>query len=166
MSFLIGRPCRPSIDIEPFDVYASDVRPADVPIGLLVSRTAKVLSREFDAALAAAGGSTPTWLVLLAIKTGGHRTQGDLATAVGVRQPTLTHHLDTLERDGLVQRERERGNRRVQRVTLTEAGEQLFLRLRRAAGSFDGRLRAGLDETEVTELRRLLGQLAENARPD
>jgi MarR family transcriptional regulator for hemolysin len=54
----------------------------------------------------------------------------------------------------------------VQQVTLTDTGEQLFLRLRRAAGSFDGRLRAGLDETEVTELRRLLSHLVENAQPD
>jgi MarR family transcriptional regulator for hemolysin len=154
------------IDVESFDVYSFAVRPSDVPIGLLVSRTAKTLSRAFDDALAAAGGSTPTWLVLLAIKTGSHRTQGDLAEAVGVRQPTLTHHLDALEREGLVHREREPGNRRVQQVALTEAGEQLFLRLRRAAGSFDGRLRAGLDETQVTELRRLLAHLVENAQPD
>jgi MarR family transcriptional regulator for hemolysin len=154
------------IDVESFDVYSCAMRPSDVPIGLLVSRTAKTLSRAFDDALAAAGGSTPTWLVLLAVKTGSHRTQGDLAEAVGVRQPTLTHHLDALEREGLVHREREPGNRRVQQVALTEAGEQLFLRLRRAAGSFDGRLRAGLDETQVTELRRLLAHLVENAQPD
>lgn len=140
--------------------------PSDVPVGLLVSRTAKVLARAFDEALAAAGGSTPTWLVLLSLKTGGHRTQGELAEAVGVRQPTLTHHLDGMERDGLVLRERAPGNRRVQVVTLTERGEQLFLRLRRAAGSFDGRLRAGLDDTEIVELRRLLAQLVENSQPD
>jgi MarR family transcriptional regulator for hemolysin len=54
----------------------------------------------------------------------------------------------------------------VQRVAVTAAGEQLFLRLRRAAASFDGRLRAGLDEEDVAELRRLLAQLEENARPD
>jgi MarR family transcriptional regulator for hemolysin len=137
-----------------------------VPIGLLVSRTAKELSRAFDDALAAVGGSTPVWLILLALTTGSHRTQGDLATAVGIRQPTLTHHLDTMERAGFVTRDREAGNRRVQRVTVTDAGQQLFLRLRRAAGSFDGRLRAGLDNGEVVELRRLLAQLVENAQPD
>ncbi|MGZ4509400.1 MAG: MarR family winged helix-turn-helix transcriptional regulator [Blastococcus sp.] len=142
------------------------MRPSDVPIGLLVSRTAKALSRAFDETLTAAGGSTPTWLVLLALKSGTHRTQGELAEVVGVRQPTLTHHLDTMERAGFVTRVREPGNRRVQRVQLTEAGEALFVRLRRAAGSFDGRLRAGLDDTEVTELRRLLAQLTENAQPD
>ena len=138
----------------------------ELPIGLLVGSTAKLLSREFDAALAAVGGSRPTWLVLLSLKTAGHRTQGELADAVGIRQPTLSHHLDGLEREGLVRRERTADNRRVQRVTVTEAGEALFLRLRRAAGAFDGRLRAGLDDGEVAQLRRLLAQLAENALPD
>jgi MarR family transcriptional regulator for hemolysin len=142
------------------------VSSADLPIGLLVSRTAKTLSRAFDDALVAAGGSTPTWLVLLALTSADHRTQGELADAVGVRQPTLTHHLDAMERAGFVTRVREPDNRRVQRVVVTEAGHTLFLRLRRAAGSFDGRLRAGLADDEVAELRRVLAQLTENAQPD
>lgn len=135
-------------------------------LSLLIGRVAKELSRSSDDVLAAAGGSTPTWQVLRALETGDHRTQADLAAAVGVRQPTLTHHLDAMERAGLVAREREDGNRRVQRVTVTESGRQLFLRLRRAAASFDGRLRAGLTDGDVAELRRLLDQLVENSRPD
>lgn len=138
----------------------------DESLSLLIGRVAKALSRAFEDVLVAAGGSTPTWQVLRALSTGDHRTQAELAAAIGVRQPTLTHHLDALERAGLVTREREDANRRVQRVTVTESGEHLFLRLRRAAASFDGRLRAGLDDAEVAELRRLLGQLTENARPD
>ena len=139
--------------------------PRDVPVGLLVSRTAKVLARAFDDALVAAGGSTPTWLVLLSLASGDHRTQAELAAAVGVRQPTLTHHLDGLERAGLVTRTRDPGNRRVQKVALTPAGEGMFRRLRVAAAVFDRQVRTGLTETDVSELRRLLGRLAENARP-
>jgi MarR family transcriptional regulator for hemolysin len=142
------------------------VASSDESLSFLIGRVAKELSRAFDDVLVAAGGSTPAWQVLRALSTGEHRTQAELAAAIGVRQPTLTHHLDGMERAGLVAREREDSNRRVQRVTVTESGEHLFLRLRRAAASFDGRLRAGLDDDDVTELRRLLGQLAENARPD
>jgi MarR family transcriptional regulator for hemolysin len=142
------------------------VPPGENSLSLLIGRVAKQLNRAFDDVLVAAGGSTPVWQVLHALATADHRTQADLALAVGVRQPTLTHHLDAMERAGLVSREREDGNRRVQRVTVTESGRQLFLRLRRAAASFDGRLRAGLDDGEVAELRRLLGQLAENSQPD
>ena len=140
--------------------------PGDDSLSLFIGRVAKELSRAFDDALVAAGGSTPTWQALRALSAGEHRTQAELAAAIGVRQPTLTHHLDALERAGLVTREREDANRRVQRVTVTESGEHLFLRLRRAAASFDGRLRAGLDDADVAALRRLLGQLAENAQPD
>jgi MarR family transcriptional regulator, transcriptional regulator for hemolysin len=140
--------------------------PGEESLSLLIGGVAKELSRAFDDVLVAAGGSSPTWQVLRALSTGDHRTQAELAAAIGVRQPTLTHHLDALERAGLVNREREAANRRVQRVTVTESGEHLFLRLRRAAASFDGRLRAGLDDGDVAELRRLLGQLAENAKPD
>jgi MarR family transcriptional regulator, transcriptional regulator for hemolysin len=139
---------------------------AEVPIGLLVNRTARTLTRAFDDALAAAGGSTSTWLVLQSLTAGGHRTQGELADAVGVRGPTLTHHLDGMERAGLVTRDRDPANRRVQVVRLTQEGERLFLRLRRAAASFDGRLHAGLDDTDVARLRRVLAQLVENSQPD
>ena len=105
------------------------------PLSVLVSRTAKELSRAFDDALAAAGGSTPIWLVLQAMARESHRTQGDLAASMGIQQPTLTHHLDAMEGAGFVTRVREAGNRRVQRVTMTDAGRQLFLRLRRTAAS-------------------------------
>lgn len=142
------------------------VRSADDSLGLFVTRAARELSRAFEEALVTAGGSTPTWLVLLALSNGPHATQRELAEAVGVRQPTLVHHLDAMERAGLVTRDREPSNRRVQQVRLTEAGERLFLRLRRAASSFDGRLRAGLDDDDDVQLRRLLGQLVENAQPD
>ncbi|MDQ1660672.1 MAG: hypothetical protein QOJ68_652 [Blastococcus sp.] len=139
---------------------------SETPVTLLVSGAAKALNRAFDDALGGAGGSVPTWLVLLALTENEHRTQGELAAAVGVRQPTLTHHLDTMEGAGFVTRVRAAGNRRSQQVVVTEAGRALFLRLRRAAGAFDGRVRAGLADDDVAGVRRVLAQLVENAQAD
>ena len=137
-------------------------RPSPEPIGLHVARVAKSLNRAFEAALSDAGGSLPTWLILLSLKSGRWGTQRELAEAIGIRGATLTHHLDGLERDGLVSRRRDPENRRVQVVELTAAGDRLFERLRHAAVDFDARLRDGLGDREVERLRELLGRLGAN----
>jgi MarR family transcriptional regulator for hemolysin len=140
--------------------------PREEPIGLRVSRTAKALGRAFDEALAGAGGSTPTWLILLSLRTRRWETQRELARSLGIEGPTLTHHLTALERAGLVTRTRDPENRRVQRVELTEAGDAAFQRMRRAATSFDARLREGLDDGEIDRLRELLDRLHANVSGD
>jgi MarR family transcriptional regulator, transcriptional regulator for hemolysin len=141
-------------------------RPREEPIGLYVSRTAKALSRAFDEALASAGGSLPTWLILVSLKSRSWGTQRELAQALGIEGPTLTHHLDALERAGLVTRTRDPGNRRVQRMELTEEGDAAFQRMRRAATTFDRRLRAGLSDRDIELVRELLARLRANISHD
>ncbi|HEV3066505.1 MAG TPA: MarR family winged helix-turn-helix transcriptional regulator [Streptosporangiaceae bacterium] len=138
------------------------MRPARTPIGLELARSARTVSRAFDEALAKAGGSLPVWLVLLNLKTGQVSSQRELAEAVGVREATLTHHLNAMDAQGLVTRARDPANRRIHIVELTPAGEAAFLRLRDAATAFDRRLRDGLTDTDLDGLARLLGRLAGN----
>ena len=137
-------------------------RPVRPPIGLHLSRTARSVSRAFDNALAQAGGSVPVWLVLISLKSQQVRNQRELAEAVGIREATLTHHLNAMDEQGLITRRRDPANRRVHLVELTEAGEATFQRLRGAATAFDQRLRAGLSGDEVSQLEALLGRLAAN----
>jgi MarR family transcriptional regulator, transcriptional regulator for hemolysin len=49
---------------------------------------------------------------------------------------------------------------------MTGAGDAAFHRLRRAASSFDERLRSGLDDGEIQQLRELLAQLLSNVTGD
>jgi MarR family transcriptional regulator, transcriptional regulator for hemolysin len=79
-----------------------------------------------------------------------------------VREATLTHHLNAMDARGLVTRTRDTANRRVQTVTLTEAGEAAFVRLRDAATAFDAKLRADLADADLVTLSTLLGHLAAN----
>jgi MarR family transcriptional regulator, transcriptional regulator for hemolysin len=138
------------------------MRPARTPIGLHLAHVAREVSRAFDDALAAAGGSLPVWLVLLNLKARRPSNQRELAAAVGVREATLTHHLNGMEASGLITRERDPGNRRIHVVELTEAGEAAFLALRDAALAFDGQLRSGFTEVDLTQLTDLLDRLAGN----
>ncbi len=139
------------------------MRPARTPIGLELARAARTVSRAFDDALAEAGGSLPVWLVLLNLKTRQVSSQRDLAEAVGVREATLTHHLNAMDTQGLITRTRDPANRRIHIVELTPAGEAAFLRLRDAAGTFDRRLRGGLSDADLDGLATMLGRLAANA---
>ena len=132
------------------------------PIGLRLNQAARAVERAFDKALAEAGGSLPVWLILLNLKIHKPANQQELAKAVGVREATLTHHLNAMDARGLITRTRDTANRRFQVVTLTEAGEAAFLRLRSAAMAFNARLSAGLTGADLDTLAALLGQLAAN----
>jgi MarR family transcriptional regulator for hemolysin len=136
--------------------------PARPPIGLDLARTAKSVSRAFDDALAAAGGSRPMWLILLALKTRRLRNQRELAEAVGIQGATLTHHLNGMEAGGLLTRRRDPGNRRIHLVELTDRGDAMFHRLRAAAIAFDRQLRTGLADEDIADLERLLARLRQN----
>src|SRR5579871_4401963 len=97
--------------------------PFPVPIGLRLNQAARAIGRAFDEALAGAGGSLPVWLILLNLKIRRPGTQRELAEAVGIREATLTHHLNAMDTAGLITRTRDTANRRIQLVKLTEDGE-------------------------------------------
>ena len=140
------------------------MRPRATPIGRQLAATAKVVSRAFNDALAEAGGSVPTWLILTTLRGGRWRTQQELARAVGIEGPTLTRHLDGLEEAGLVERRRDPANRRAVQVELTAAGERLHGRLLQSVTAFDKRLTAGIGGTEVERMRQTLARLEQNLR--
>jgi MarR family transcriptional regulator, transcriptional regulator for hemolysin len=146
-----------------FYARLSAMRPARTPVGLHLAQVTRVVSRAFDDALAGAGGSLPVWLVLLNIKTRQLANQRELAQAVGIKEATLTHHLNAMEGDGLITRRRHQTNRRIHVVQLTDAGEAAFARLLDAAVGFDQRLRNGFADAELAGLGDLLDRLAGNA---
>src|SRR5215207_824888 len=129
------------------------------PIGLHLTRTARVVTQAFERAMAEAGGSAAAWQVLLLVRSEKWGTQARMADAMGITGATLTHHLNALEQQGLVRRWREAGNRRVQHTELTPAGEELFERLREAAVRHDKRLRSRLTDDETALLAELLDKL-------
>lgn len=139
--------------------------PAVTPIGLHLARTARLVSQAFDRAMAEAGGSASTWQVLLLVRSRNWGTQSAMAEQLGITGPTLTHHLNSMEERGLVRRWRDTSNRRVQRVELTEAGIELFHRLREVALRHDQRLRRELTAEQTQQLALLLDRLEASVAP-
>ncbi len=147
-------------------LYCQIMTPFDrPPVGMNLARTSKVVAQAFDAAMVEAGGTLPVWLTLLSVKSKELANQRELAGMIGIQGATLTHHLNAMEAQGLLTRRRDPENRRVHQVALTEAGEAMFERLRKAALAFDKRLRTGIPDDKLAEFAEVLAALRRNAEP-
>ncbi len=133
--------------------------PANRPVTIDLWETVQLVTRAFDSELSDSGGSRPIWFVLLALKTRRPATQRELAAAIGIQEATLTHHLSSMERSGLVTRRRDAANRRVLQVALTDDGEKVYEALREVAYGFEDRLRSHLSPEELEGLRGTLRRL-------
>ena len=137
---------------------------SQLPIGFVLSQAARTTTRAFEEYLFEGNGSLSTWLILLALQRDGQSEQGELAIFVGVQGPTLTHHLNAMEEDGLIRRIRTKSDRRVHQVQLTRAGQKLFDKLKSRAETFDRMLTSSFTATELTALRASLDHVAEAAK--
>ncbi len=106
-----------------------------------------------------------TLLFKLAAKDGPLRVT-DLAEMLGVDTPTVTRKVQQLERDGMVERQSDPGDRRASRIRLTPAGRRTIERVRRARRAWLDRLLEGWDDDDLSELADLLSRFAENLDRD
>jgi MarR family transcriptional regulator for hemolysin len=122
------------------------------------------VSRAFNDALVAEGGSLPVWLILSSLGDAQPASQHELARLVGIEGPTLTRHLDQLEAAGLVRRTADPDDRRAVRVEPTDAGRHLHAKLLAVVIAFNRRLTAGLTQSELDAVRDSLAALEANVR--
>jgi DNA-binding MarR family transcriptional regulator len=104
-----------------------------------------------------------TVMMLLYDKIGGKpvpQTPADLADKAGVTRATITGLVDTLERDGLVTREHDSGDRRMMLVHLTEKGHATLREILPGHFKQMAAQMAPLSEHERKTLVRLLNKVA------
>ena len=141
---------------------------AETPAEALAQRlhaAAIHLLRRLRAEDDASGLTAPRLSALSVLVFGGPRSIGELATAEQVRPPTISRLVRELERDGLVRREADTGDARVQRIHATGAGKALLAagrarRVTRLAAEV-----AALSAAERRLLRDALPLLERLARP-
>lgn len=93
--------------------------------------------------------------------TSGRLPTGRLAERIGVAPATATQILDSLEREGIVERSRTAADRRTVNVGLTAHGRRALERKRRGLVNQRRRLFENLDPDERGQAERVLLHLAE-----
>lgn len=136
------------------------------PLGRQLAMTHKAVRAEFEARLATVGGSLSSFIVLRSAGELG-LSQREIADRIGVEGPTLVRHLDRLEKEGLIERQRDAADRRVTRILVTKAGEEHQRRLAEVAAEMEGQMRSLLGEDRydrlVDVLEEVLGDVAQLA---
>lgn len=121
----------------------------------LLRRADQALSAPFYATLNRYGVARSDWRVLVVLEEFGDLTVLDLAAAALSPQPTVTHSLRRLEKQGLVTRKTGTSDRRQRIVSATAAGSKLTRTLIAEAKALEAEALA-----TAGDLAGLLDQLA------
>src|SRR5262249_41688439 len=99
-----------------------DILPPSRSVGYLVRQTHRALTRALQARIAPHGVSIGMWFFLRALWQEDGISQRELSQRVGMMEPTTASALNNMERKGFVRRVRNRTDRRIVNVFLTERG--------------------------------------------
>ena len=136
-------------------------------IGFILSDTARLLRRRFDARARSFGVTRAQWQVLLSLSRNEGINQVGLADRLEVENITLCRMIDRLSDAGLVERRADPAYRRVWRLHLTPAAQQMIEKLRHVADEVVEDALSGLGTRERSQLGDLLESVRSNlsARP-
>jgi MarR family transcriptional regulator, organic hydroperoxide resistance regulator len=125
-------------------------------------KATNAITHTYRGPLASLGLTYPQYLVMLVLWEDGEQTVGGLAQRLELDASTLTPLLRRMENAGLLHRQRDPGNQRSVRVTLTEHGRALEA----PAAAIQQRVACAtrLDGAEFEQLRRRLHRLADDLR--
>jgi DNA-binding MarR family transcriptional regulator len=129
------------------------------PSAYMFVMLAKRLRLEFESRLAPLGIHAGQDRLLQELWEEDGVTQRELIERLSVEPPTVTGIVQRLERDGLLRREPDPENRRVQRVYLTQAGRKLEDPVRKVWREVEEAFLRDLSASERDELQRLLTRL-------
>ncbi|RZS84256.1 MarR family winged helix-turn-helix transcriptional regulator [Pigmentiphaga kullae] len=125
-------------------------------IGFLVRHVHKAFARVLAERLGPYGVTSAQWTVLRSLWQEDCCSQVDLAANIRVEKASLTQILSSLERQGLIVRERSDTDRRRWLVSLTDQGRALEPLLLPFAGEIDRLASTGFSKKELAELKSLL----------
>jgi DNA-binding MarR family transcriptional regulator len=119
--------------------------------------TASELRANMDRLLAEVGMTGEQYNILRILRgagTEGHPS-GEIGCRMIDRSPDVTRRIDTLEKQGFVERERSVGDRRIVRVRITAKGLDLLTTLTPKLEAFEHRLVGDMSEDDLHRLAAL-----------
>ena len=96
-------------------------------IGFLVYDAQRAIAKSLETALKPYEITPGQWNLINQLDSAGELSQKQLAERTRKEQATITRYLDTLERKGLVVRNRHKSDRRAHAISVTEKAHELVV---------------------------------------
>lgn len=125
----------------------------------LSAQVARLFAKRLNAQIAPMGVPAGVFPAMMELWAEAGLTQRDLVERLGIEQATVANTLNRMERDGLITREADPGDRRIRRIVLTERGAALKGPATGAVKRVNKAALKSLKKSERDELLRLLAKL-------
>ncbi|MCR6671170.1 MarR family winged helix-turn-helix transcriptional regulator [Devosia ginsengisoli] len=127
--------------------------------GYMANWAARLFSRELERQLAPTGIAPAYMPVLFALADGGTLTQKELTRRAAVEQPTMAATLKRMERDGMIHRRQDPGDKRSALVALTPLALGKVETVERVVTAINALALEQLDVGERRQFLSLLGRV-------
>jgi DNA-binding MarR family transcriptional regulator len=131
----------------------------DTSLGYLVNHLARLLARQLESKIKPHGIALGAFPALLHLWEKDGLTQKELVERLGIEQPTMAATLSRMERDGLITRQRDEGDARVQRIRLTESARELQDVALASATEVNAKALANISPEDQQNLIRLMSRV-------
>ena len=132
-------------------------------IGFLVYDAQRAIAKSLETALKPYEITPGQWNLINQLDQAGELSQKELATITHKEQATITRYLDTLERKGLVVRNKHKTDRRSHVVSTTDKAHELIRTVLPLTAITANRLIEGIDQQDIDTFVTVLAALKENA---
>ena len=130
----------------------------------LIVEVARLQLRVYNGRFRATGLNQSQVAALLHLQRSEGLSQTDLSARLGMRKAALGTLIDGLEGKGLVERSRSREDRRLQLVSITDAGERVVEEVDHMGEALGTGLRQGISREERAQLVSILQRIRRNLR--
>jgi DNA-binding MarR family transcriptional regulator len=130
--------------------------------GYWVTLLARSIDYDLEERLKVHGVTRATWALLSAIFHHKKTTPVALASFIGIDGAAITRHLDRIEKQGLILRERSVADRRSVNLKLTRKGLGLLPKLVAESKATNQKFQAGISSAEIKGIERVIHKMLSN----
>ena len=121
----------------------------ELRLGFLIHDVSRLRRSAFDRCLKPLNVTRSQWWVLAYLSREDGMTQSQLAEELDIGKVAVGGLIDRLEKSGLVRRDADAGDRRVNRVFLEPKSKQLIARMRKISHQMNEQILVGLSDEQL-----------------